>query len=131
MLGDHCLLLGCEQKKAVVLPLSLVQLETRSILSICSNDFMPCDLLPGPLQRGIGEKVETSPLCSEVEVLLGDHSLLLGLAQKAVELSGSLVQMVAACRTLGFCLFETAIHYGDFGNWNEFIFIMLWIGVAP
>ena len=51
---------------------------------------MPCVLLAVHL-----EKVEISPLSSEVKVLLGYHSFLEGYAQKAVEFPGSLVQMEA------------------------------------
>ena len=52
---------------------------------------MPCVLLAFPSR----EKVETSPLCSEVKLLLRDHTLLVGFAQKAVDVPGSLVQMLA------------------------------------
>ena len=56
---------------------------------ICSTDLRPCVLLAGPLQREGGDL--TSELKSES--LLGDYSLLVGYAQKAVESPGSLMQM--------------------------------------
>ena len=51
---------------------------------------MPCVLLDGPLQREGGDL--TSVL--RRKALLGDNSLLVGCAQKAVESPGSLVPMV-------------------------------------
>ena len=54
---------------------------------------MPCVLLAVPLKTVIGEKLEMSPQSPEVKVLLGDHSLLVGSAQREVDLPGSLVQM--------------------------------------
>ena len=44
---------------------------------------MPCALLAIPIRAVIGEKVRISPLHPEVKALLGDHSLLVGCAQKA------------------------------------------------
>ena len=53
---------------------------------------MVCALLTLPLQRDIGEKVELSPLCSEVKALLADHTVLARCKHKTVEQLGSLVQ---------------------------------------
>ena len=55
--------------------------------------------------------MEISPSCPEVKlVLLGNHTLLAGCAQKAVELPNSPVQIVAELQSFGL---ETVLHIND------------------
>ena len=76
---------------------------------------MSCALLAVPFQTVTGEKVEILPLHPEVKWLLGDHSLLAGLAQKAVELPASQVQM--ATRTYAF--YKSLTFHCNFTNFQS------------